>query len=181
MQCAHRSKALQKSGESPNISAKLSIFYIAIYFLMTQQTQSLSSKLPAPAELRGFLSGHTFYLFSSLHRVISEGPYFLTARFVPPFHFPSAYWHLPSVTVHQGDSSMSSSYLARISYSLLLLCLVLLCAIIKKLLVHLHEQLQCIVYQPMDCPAKKWGKKNKSWWDPPGPQPRVRTSSADKN
>lgn len=49
-------------------------------------------------------------------------------------------------------------------YSLLLLCLVLLCAVIKKLLVHLHEELQCIVDQPMNCPAKEQGKENKSWW-----------------
>lgn len=59
---------------------------------------------------------------------------------------------------------MSSSYLAKTSYSLLLLCLVLLCAVIKKLLVHLHEELQCIVDQPVNCPAEEGEKENRSWW-----------------
>lgn len=39
------------------------------------------------------------------------------------------------------------------TYALLLLRLVLLCAVIKQLLVHLHKQLQGVVDQPMDCPA----------------------------
>lgn len=38
-------------------------------------------------------------------------------------------------------------------HSLLLLCLVLLCTIVKQLLVHFHEELQGIVDQSMDCPA----------------------------
>lgn len=90
---------------------------------------------------------------------------------------------LASVTSYctQRDSRMSSSHRARTSYSLLLLCFVLLRAVIKKLLIHLHEQLQCIVDQPMDCPAKKSGKENKSWWYPPGPQPWVSPSSTDKS
>lgn len=40
-------------------------------------------------------------------------------------------------------------------HSLLFLCLVLLCAVIEQLLVHLHKQLQRVVYQPMDCPAAR--------------------------
>lgn len=43
-------------------------------------------------------------------------------------------------------------------HSLLFLCLVLLCAVIKQLLIHLHKQLQGIVDQSMDCPAT--GKKD---------------------
>jgi hypothetical protein len=40
-------------------------------------------------------------------------------------------------------------------HSLLLLCLVLLCAVIKQLLIHFHKQLQGIVDQSMDCPVTK--------------------------
>lgn len=40
-------------------------------------------------------------------------------------------------------------------HSLLFLCLVLLCAVIKQLLVHLHKQLQGVVDQSMDCPAAR--------------------------
>lgn len=43
-------------------------------------------------------------------------------------------------------------------YSLLFLCLVLLCAVIKQLLIHLHKEFQGIVDQAMDCPAA--GKKH---------------------
>lgn len=39
--------------------------------------------------------------------------------------------------------------------SLLLLCLVLLCAVIKQLLIHLHKQLQGIIDESMDCPATR--------------------------
>lgn len=39
-------------------------------------------------------------------------------------------------------------------YLLLSLCLVLLCTIVKQFLVHLHEQFQCIIDQPMYRPEK---------------------------
>ena len=41
--------------------------------------------------------------------------------------------------------------------SLLFLSLVLLGAVIKQLLVHLHEELQGVVDQPMDCPRHRKG------------------------
>lgn len=60
------------------------------------------------------------------------------------------------------------------THSLLLLCLVLLCAVIEQLLVHLHKQLQGVVDQPMDCPASrgKMGCEGQSLSLVPGPTMR---------
>lgn len=52
-----------------------------------------------------------------------------------------------------------SSCHASWNHSLILLCPELLCAVIKELLVHLHEQLQGIVDQAMDGPVQKKGGK----------------------
>lgn len=56
-------------------------------------------------------------------------------------------------------------------YSLLLLGLVLLCTIIKQLLVHLHEELQGIVDESMDCPATQGKTEFRRPGLPSVPQP----------
>ncbi len=47
---------------------------------------------------------------------------------------------------------------------LLLLSLVLLSAVIKQLLVHLHKELQSIVDKPMDCPARGNSSISSDMW-----------------
>lgn len=69
-------KQQDSTGKSINISSKLSILYTAIYFLMTQQTLSLFSKLPALAELRELLSGPTFYFSHPSTQLLLRNPTF---------------------------------------------------------------------------------------------------------
>lgn len=61
---------------------------------------------------------------------------------------------------------------ARCRDSLLFLCLVLLCAVVKELLIHLHKQLECIIDQSMDRPATR---KKDEVYKRPGPALSART------